>query len=148
MKKILIKLSLGILLISGCSNKEVETFNVSKKDTINIFNSILTSLEVKMLLKNYNTDIIFVLKNENINQPLSLNFPTNKKIIFVEKPKGYPKYGHFDYKKLQISFELLKINRDTANCMLLIKTVGLLGDFKLVKRKNTWLVTSYSKNLI
>lgn len=91
--------------------------------------------------------MVFVIKKENVTQPLSLNFPKNKKVIFLEKPTGYPKYGSFDYKRLQVSFELLKINKNSASCIFLIKTVGLLGDFKLVKRKK-WVVTNYSKNMI
>lgn len=137
-----------ILLFISCCNIETNKFSSSNEDTLDIYNKILSFDKIKTLLTDYKEDTIFIIKNENMPNPLTLGFPKNKKIKFIEKPQGYPKYDSFDYKKLQVSFELLKIKKDSASCVFLVKTVGLLADFKLVKRKNIWVITSYSKNMI
>lgn len=92
-------------------------------------------------------DTIYIIKNEHFRKDYKLNLP-RKKIILAEKPSGYPKFGKFDFYKLQISFEQIKINADTATGFCLIKGMGLLGKFKLSKINGEWTVTGYEKIMI
>ncbi|MFC6102801.1 hypothetical protein [Olivibacter domesticus] len=67
----------------------------------------------------------------------------------MERPEGYPKYDFgYNYDKLLLLFEYLKIEGDTARCMILNIFSGVLADFKLKKEKDGWQVLSYGKNMI
>ncbi|HAO06217.1 MAG TPA: hypothetical protein DCQ50_04305 [Chryseobacterium sp.] len=142
-------LTIFLSLFFGCvSPNEKEKDIVSVTDTISVLNCILSQKDIINLIETYETDTVFLINNEINLEKYDLKLPKNKIARIIPKPAGYPKYGNFDYKRLQLSFEQLKISNDKAECKILIKTVGLLADFRLVKKDNKWSIIDYSKIMI
>lgn len=132
----------------SCTNHDLVKHKHEISNTIDIAHLILNYPEIKNILNEYKGDTIFIVRNEVLSNIERLSLETNKPVKYIKKPLGYPKSGTFDYHKLLVSFELLKIDGDTAECSIFIKTIGLLGTFKFIRKKDVWVISGYSKNMI
>lgn len=143
----------GVLLFSvSCQrSREGKTYNgftATKKDTTEIYNNILNYPDFNQYLAQVHIDTVFLITNENLTSDYSLTL-TGKVLRYTEKPKGYPKEDeHFDFDRLLISFEDLKIENDTAVCYCFVKSMGLLGKFSLIKKDSRWYIGRYEKIMI
>lgn len=135
-----------ILLFSCNNNASNHKNRPTPTDSVSIMNAILRYQEINNIVKK--TDTVFVIRNETLPRPRVLDYHNIGVVEVIDKPEGYPKFDEFNYDRFQISFEQLNIHKDVADCKILIKTIGLLGEFKLHKRNKRWVVVSYSQNMI
>lgn len=149
-----ITISLFVVLLFSVScqrSRDGKTYNgfaPAKKDTIEIYNNILNYPDFNQYLAQAQVDTVFLITNENLTSNYSLTL-TGKILSYTEKPKGYPKEDeHFDFNRLLISFQDLKIEKDTAVCYCFVKSMGLLGKFSLIKKDSRWHISSYEKIMI
>lgn len=141
---------IGILfltIITGCSNSNQANTDISS-DKNCLINLMLGYPELVDFINKNEIDTLYLIKNEYLNYEDVNHKLIKKPVVFVVKPKGYPKYDKFDNTRFQMSFELLKIKEDSAEGAILIKKVGLLAFFKFTRSNNKWKVSEYSKGMI
>jgi len=134
-------------IFSNCKECCKANQELSNRDTISLFELAINFPEFTNYVSFAKVDTIYIIKNGVLNREFDLNIK-NKKVLFIKKPDGYPKYGEFDFNKYQISMEQVYIKDNKARCLILIKNIGVVGEFKFIKNLNVWTVESYNKIMI
>lgn len=143
-----------IIFLLACNNATPKSQSENKEIDVAADTSIILSKtyhykEFNELINAIPFDTMYLVESKIVNDTANLHLNSSKHIELMKRPEGYPKYDFgYNYDKLFLSFEYLKIEGDTARCMILNIFSGVLADFKLKKEKNDWKVLSYGKNMI
>ena len=143
-----------ILFLLACNNTTPKSQSENKEMDVAADTSIILSKayhykEFNELINAIPFDTMYLVESKIVKDTANLHLNSSKHIELMKRPEGYPKYDFgYNYDKLLLSFEYLKIEGDTARCMILNIFSGVLADFKLKKEKNDWKVLSYGKNMI
>ncbi|HWV75336.1 MAG TPA: hypothetical protein VN040_26650 [Pseudosphingobacterium sp.] len=143
-----------IAFLLACNNKTPTSQSENKEIAIAADTSLILSKayhykEFNELINAIPFDTMYLVESKIVNDTANLHLNSSKHIELMERPEGYPKYDFgYNYDKLLLSFEYLKIEGDTARCIILNIFSGVLADFKLKKGKDGWQVLSYGKNMI
>lgn len=143
-----------IIFLLACNNTTPKSQSENKEMDVAADTSIILSKayhykEFNELINAIPFDTMYLVESKIVNDTANLHLNSSKHIELMKRPEGYPKYDFgYNYDKLLLSFEYLKIEGDTARCMILNIFSGVLADFKLKKEKNDWQVLSYGKNMI
>ena len=126
-----------------------ESKEMHAADTAMVLSKAYHYKEFNELINKIPFDTLYLVESKIMKDTTNLGLNSSKHIELMKRPEGYPKYDFgYNYDKLLLSFEYLKIEGDTARCMILNIFSGVLADFKLKKEKNGWQVLSYGKNMI
>ncbi|MFC6102819.1 hypothetical protein [Olivibacter domesticus] len=140
----ILAISFNFTTKSQSENKEIAV----AADTSIILSKAYHYKEFNELINAIPFDTMYLVESEIVKDTANLHLNSSKHIELMKRPEGYPKYDFgYNHDKLLLSFEYLKIEGDTARCMILNIFSGVLADFKLKKEKDGWQVLSYGKNM-
>ncbi|WP_026896994.1 hypothetical protein [Daejeonella oryzae] len=109
-------------------------------DSTRIFQVVLDSF----FIEGVKGQDVFIIVNNLIKPDYNLKVDSNP-VKYINKPLGYPKGEKFDYSKLIVSFEKLKISGSNCTLTIYCKRAGIIADYVLIKVKGKWIIKSFNR---